>query len=113
LIAIWKKKERKEQFPQLEHHLVEWIDRANTAHVLQSVNPHRSLKSYTQLEYAGSWVGQALAGQWVGSIFYLVTIIFSIRYSQYYLYGKQGLRISCSASGTVFGVLWCISGMAG
>jgi len=30
----WKQKGRKEQFPALENHLVEWVDRANSVHIL-------------------------------------------------------------------------------
>jgi len=33
-IGSWKTKTRKEQFPILEQHLVEWVDRANSVHIL-------------------------------------------------------------------------------
>lgn len=34
--GTWKKKQRKAQFPELEMHLVEWLDRANHKHVAVS-----------------------------------------------------------------------------
>lgn len=34
VVGAWEKRQRTAQFPLLEEHLVEWIDRANYKHIL-------------------------------------------------------------------------------
>lgn len=71
--GTWKKKQRAAQFPLLEDHLIEWVDRANHKHIaindfilkaateqlvimLSNIPSHVEIEDYTEFVISNGWL---------------------------------------------------------